>query len=295
MWGKWLARGAPFFMVLSLATAAPAEDQSGMDLIELGRMEYQKGDFEKAHDLLARALPRLEHSEDQATAHLLLGMIRLRQGDSDGAGEEFGQAVLLDPQRSLPEKDYPPDVVRHYDQARARNLGSVIVQTDPSDAEVYIDGRLRGLTPAPIDNVPVGPHVIKLIKDGYRAEEREITVLESERSEFYIELNIIDEAPPLIEHEPVKTAREGASFRVRAHASDNIGVAAAQLHFRKAGLAEYETVDMYQVEKGVYEGVAPHEKIFKPPNMMKHMSKLDKSGKGRTRWAVPTCIFGIIP
>jgi len=259
----------PFFLTLLLGVALNTGHiksswaQSGAVDVERGRAMYQKGDFAEAASLLKNALPTISSGKDKASAHLLLGMIYLAQGQTDLSDAEFGHAVALDPKKKLAPEKYPPGVIRLYDQARLRSLGSIVVQTDPSDADIYIDGELRGLSPLPVNDLLAGAHSLKIVKEGYKTEEREFEVRETEQSEFYLELRITDEIPATITHQRIESASEGSSFRVKAAVQDNLGVVEVKLYFRKKGAAKYESLNMYQVQKGVYEGVAPRDKVLK--------------------------------
>ena len=241
--------------------AHPAWAQTGPELITQGKAHYQQGEFQEALTALTGALPLLTDPKQQATAHILLGMAHLGLNAPEEADRSFTLAVTLDPKRKLTAAEYPPHVLKLYEQARARSLASIIVQTAPSDAEVFIDGELRGLSPVPVGDLLVGRHMLKVVKQGYKPEEREIEVFESGRAEFYLELTISDTVPPTISHQPVESAKEGASFRARAALQDNQGIAEASLWFRAPGAAEYESIAMTQVEKGVYEGVVAREKV----------------------------------
>jgi hypothetical protein len=53
--------------------------------------------------------------------------------------------------------------------------GSLAVSTSPQGAQVYIDGVLRGITPATIPGLPAGTHAILLKMDGF--EELSTTVI----------------------------------------------------------------------------------------------------------------------
>jgi hypothetical protein len=46
------------------------------------------------------------------------------------------------------------------------DTGLVDVRTEPAGAEVYLDGRFRGLAPLSVENVRAGPHVIRAEKTG---------------------------------------------------------------------------------------------------------------------------------
>ena len=58
----------------------------------------------------------------------------------------------------------------------ADQTGEVLVQTDPSEAEIFVNGRRRGTSPELISNIPFGPARIEVRKDG--EEPRELPLLE---------------------------------------------------------------------------------------------------------------------
>jgi fibronectin type 3 domain-containing protein/tetratricopeptide (TPR) repeat protein len=238
--------------------AAPATDP-----ISQGETLYQKGKLAEATAIVKEALSKLTDDASKVRASILMGMINLSQGQPEAAEEQFKNAVLLDPRLKLSPKKYPPNVVRLFDQVRARNLGAVIIQTLPADADVSIDGKPMGLSPVALDDLFAGQHKLKIVKSGYRTEERDITVKESERLEFYLELAILDDTPPVIEHPPVTQGTEEKSLKVKAKITDNLSVAEARLFFRVKGAPAYESATMDQVEKGVYEGTIPSGKMLR--------------------------------
>jgi len=54
--------------------------------------------------------------------------------------------------------------------------GSITISSNPSGAEIFLDGTYRGITPKIISDVPVGKHIIVLSKPGYETASSEITV-----------------------------------------------------------------------------------------------------------------------
>jgi tetratricopeptide (TPR) repeat protein len=58
------------------------------------------------------------------------------------------------------------------------SVGSIIVTTNPSGAEIWLDEKLIAKTPAKLVDVPTGPHKIKLIKEGFYSLEQEVKVEE---------------------------------------------------------------------------------------------------------------------
>jgi hypothetical protein len=262
-----------FFLALCPLIAMPAWGQppqqhqqqppAATDPLSQGEALYQKGRFGEATAIVKEALPTLADSASKVKASVLMGMIHLAQGQPEAAADEFKNAVLLDPSLKLSPKKYPPGVIRLFEQVRARNLGAVVIQTLPADADVSVDGKPAGLSPVALDDLFAGQHKLKIAKNGYRAEERDITVRESERLEFYLELAILDDTPPLIEHQAVTQGTEEKSLKVKAKITDNLSVAEARLFFRVKGAPAYESAVMDQVEKGVYEGAIPGGKVLR--------------------------------
>ncbi len=53
-------------------------------------------------------------------------------------------------------------------QAAARGIGSLDVDSRPSGARVFVDGRSVGTTPVSVDGLEAGEHAVRLEQDGYR-------------------------------------------------------------------------------------------------------------------------------
>lgn len=59
-----------------------------------------------------------------------------------------------------------------------RKTGSIVMESEPDVASVYLDGKNRGFTPLTLYGIPVGRHTIKLKKDGYETWQRNMFVKE---------------------------------------------------------------------------------------------------------------------
>lgn len=57
--------------------------------------------------------------------------------------------------------------------------GTIDINSNPMDAEIYIDGQHYGLTPNIITDIIIGEHTIKLVKSGYNTLEKKIEVNEN--------------------------------------------------------------------------------------------------------------------
>ena len=62
--------------------------------------------------------------------------------------------------------------------------GSLSVTTDPAGAEVYVDGVLRGGSPATIPDIPAGTHTMRLKREGYRVMTVPVEIAPGKTTEY---------------------------------------------------------------------------------------------------------------
>src|SRR5216110_3547855 len=72
-------------------------------------------------------------------------------------------------------------------------VGSLLVESDPAGAAVYVDGRLAGETPLTLAALSVGQHRVRLVRLGYLENSRVITVTRNARATLRARLT--DPAP----------------------------------------------------------------------------------------------------
>jgi hypothetical protein len=77
----------------------------------------------------------------------------------------------------------------------AAGTGSLSVTTTPSGAIVYIDGQMKGITPATIPGLSVGSHTIVLVMDGYEEFKTTTEISPGTSSEFITGLAKKKQAP----------------------------------------------------------------------------------------------------
>jgi len=66
--------------------------------------------------------------------------------------------------------------------ASATATGRLLVRSTPAGARVFVDGRERGQTPATITELARGTHRVRLLRDGYVAEERRVAITSAQPS-----------------------------------------------------------------------------------------------------------------
>ncbi len=68
------------------------------------------------------------------------------------------------------------------------DMGKLDVRSEPTGAEVYLDGRFRGLSPLSIENVRAGPHVVRAEKTGHDPATVSALVSAGEREVVHLTL-----------------------------------------------------------------------------------------------------------
>jgi hypothetical protein len=63
-----------------------------------------------------------------------------------------------------------------------RFIGVLVVDSRPSGASVFVDGRLAGTTPVEVSSVDAGSHALRLELDGYRRWTSAVRVVAGERN-----------------------------------------------------------------------------------------------------------------
>jgi hypothetical protein len=66
--------------------------------------------------------------------------------------------------------------------ADSRFAGMLVVDSRPSGARVYVDGKLAGTTPLSVAEIRAGEHVIRLERDGYRLWSSSVRVVAAEQN-----------------------------------------------------------------------------------------------------------------
>lgn len=70
-------------------------------------------------------------------------------------------------------------------------LSTLLVESEPAVATIYIDGNFIGETPKIVKDIPVGQHEIRLTKDGYADYSETIIVKKKERAQVSVTLSPI--------------------------------------------------------------------------------------------------------
>lgn len=97
-----------------------------------------------------------------------------RVGPGEEAEEAMVTPLLVEPSViTLPQPAAPPSRTR---PAAAPPTGFLVVSATPW-AELYVDGRLVGNTPVVDLPVAAGTHTLRLVREGFVAEERVVSIV----------------------------------------------------------------------------------------------------------------------
>ena len=86
------------------------------------------------------------------------------------------------PERPSSRRTPPPPLPPPASATSGRYQGGLTVDSRPTGARVFLDGRLVGTTPLTIAAVPAGEHAIRLERDGYRRWSSSVRVVAAEQN-----------------------------------------------------------------------------------------------------------------
>ena len=167
------------------------------------RRLYRDLAFEASLEALTRAQEELEARLDVQNTYralddavLLRALDELALGNQQAARDALRQAVLLRPERtSLDPAEFSPDVRAEYERVRdglhrAAPL-PLATESDPSGAELELDGRPAGLTPMSV-RLHDGRHYLVFRSPGHFAAPRIIDVDGESMGVLRVELDPLD-------------------------------------------------------------------------------------------------------
>jgi hypothetical protein len=108
--------------------------------------------------------------------------------------KEFTEGTIVEPKRPVGAAAQPSSPPRNAATTPALNagrsapareaatpsagdrVGRLLVRSSPAGARVFVDGRDAGRTPATIHDLTTGPHRVRVSREGYGSDERQVVV-----------------------------------------------------------------------------------------------------------------------
>lgn len=161
------------------AEAAEAALDKALQLAQRGREAYDVLELDQAVENLNAAVREYDRNAAYVTDFrqvaetlMLLGATHILRGEEGRGRERLAQAVILYPEVEPDARVFNPSMRQVFSNTKARVLrgrrGSIIVETQPTGAEIYLDGKFMGVSPETILEVAEGRHYLRAVKDGYR-------------------------------------------------------------------------------------------------------------------------------
>lgn len=152
--------------------------EEGRVLLEEGKAAYEQLDLEQAQGKFKEALKKYEFGYGflSRPAPLLeclmyLGATWVLVGEPEKAQNVFTRAQDLPGRKVLDPNLFPPNIQDIFNQAAERvhsqSRGTVTLVSTPLGAEIFVDEAYRGGSPAKVDGLRAGVHMVRAHKDGY--------------------------------------------------------------------------------------------------------------------------------
>jgi hypothetical protein len=162
------------------ALGSPAIDedlQMSMDELEPIADMVRTGDaraaYRRADEIIAQFEQNLSvvRRSQLVDAYMLAAVGRCRAGLARECEERLRGIIAFRESLTYDAERYGPSGQEVFDRARSRALsgarGTLVVETDPPGAEVYIDGRSYGPSPVTAEGLLVGQHYVTVKELGY--------------------------------------------------------------------------------------------------------------------------------
>lgn len=153
--------------------------KSAEQSFEKATLAYNSLDLNETVEHLNKAIGNYERvagyitdTKKVADAMMLLAATHILRGEQKQGTEWLSRAVALDAEVEPDPRVFNPNMRQIFQQTVAglekSPRGSISVSSNPSYARVYLDGRFAGVAPTTLENLTEGPHLVRLIREGYR-------------------------------------------------------------------------------------------------------------------------------
>ena len=117
-------------------------------------------------------------------ALVMYAVLLNKKGEVEEAKLALLDLMALEPTKELDARKYGSDIVNLRAQvAQSRSAafrGSAIIRSRPSGARVYVDGEFQGFTPVTLSTLPVGKHLLRVERPGFKRHGQLIEVTPDE-------------------------------------------------------------------------------------------------------------------
>lgn len=167
---------------------------AGLTLVETGRTELEAGQqeavamrldearphFKAAVDAFSAGFGHIGYSGPFVDALMNLAVCEAVAGAEADAVGHFSDAIQLRADVNVDDFSTLPEATEAFAKARdsrkTAGTGALSIDSDPPNAEVFMDGRFMGIAPVDEPSIPAGNHWIVLRKAGYERKTIPVSV-----------------------------------------------------------------------------------------------------------------------
>jgi hypothetical protein len=117
--------------------------------------------------------------------------------------------------------------------------GSLVVESKPDMADLYIDNEYVGQTPKLINDIVVGQHVLRLTKEGYKEYAGHVLIKKNERTQVEPKLEALPKPKPKKEEKPKKPKPVPVNDSIKTQVEKSIWFATANAAYSLAPQASF--------------------------------------------------------
>jgi hypothetical protein len=177
-----------------LAKDAEVLAQDGMTAYDNLETDQAQQKFEQALGLFEQNSGELDSMKPAARYALLAAAVALLNNNDKQARTYMQRALLYDPNAQADPRVYNSQALAVFKDVKAKLAkgpkGSLAVSTNPAYAELYVDGEFIGMTPDKIDRIDAGPHLLRVVRDGFRPSA-EVLDVKASKTDTSATLNLI--------------------------------------------------------------------------------------------------------
>jgi len=170
---------------------AQAFHKAGVAALEAGDADDAYDQLDSAASMMQRDFAVLRDPAEYRQVLMSLGVAMVRGGENDAAQDTFQRAIVFRAKADSVKMSESERAV--FDKAAsavaAMPLGAVVIETTPDHAEVYVNGRYRGISPATVAGLPVGAHLVSVYKAGRARHTAKIRASAEELNVLNIDMN----------------------------------------------------------------------------------------------------------
>jgi hypothetical protein len=165
---------------------------------------YEKRAYEDAERKVRSTLKELQRApaamasscSPLCDATALYAALVLERGDVEEAKLALLDLIALHPTYELDTKRYSKELIALRAQVatsvNAALRGNVVVKTRPAGARVFMDGEFQGYTPMTVQTLPVGKHLLRVERPGFR-QYGQVVEVSPDEAEVSVKLEPTDE------------------------------------------------------------------------------------------------------